>query len=89
MIQTSQKAHFRAIHQGEDWGMDAWVVLIENRIAAYTVGAALNPTTYGIYMEVTDLTIGIVGLYIRQCLPAIRSLPIDQHRGRRRATAIG
>jgi hypothetical protein len=64
MIQTSQKAHFRAIHQGEDWGMDAWVVLIENRIAAYTVGAALNPTTYGIYMEVTDLTIRGLSAYI-------------------------
>jgi hypothetical protein len=64
MIQSSQKAHFQALHQGEDWGMDAWVVLIENRIAAYTVGAALNPTTYGIYMEVTDLTIKGLSAYI-------------------------
>ena len=64
MIQASQKAHFRALHQGEDWGMDAWVVLVDNRVAAYTVGAALNPNTYGIYMEVTDLTIKGLSAYI-------------------------
>jgi len=64
MIQASQKAHFRALQQGEDWGMDAWVVLINQRICAYTVGAALNSTTYGIYMEVTDLTIKGLSAYI-------------------------
>jgi hypothetical protein len=64
MILASQKAHFRALHQGEDWGMDAWVVLINQRICAYTVGAALNSTTYGIYMEVTDLTIKGLSAYI-------------------------
>lgn len=64
MIQASQKAHFRALHQGEDWGMDAWVVLINQHICAYTAGAALNLTTYGIYMEVTDLTIKGLSAYI-------------------------
>ena len=64
MIRASQKAHLRALYQGEDWGMDAWVVLINQRIVAYTVGAALNPTTYGIYMEVTDLTIKGLSAYI-------------------------
>ncbi len=37
MLLSSQKAHFRALHQGEDWGMDAWVVFLETRLAAYTV----------------------------------------------------
>jgi hypothetical protein len=64
MIQASQKAHFRALHQGEDWNMDAWVVLVNQRITAYTVGAALNQTTYGIYVEVTDLTIKGLSAYI-------------------------
>jgi hypothetical protein len=64
MIQASQKAHFRALHQGEEWGMDAWVVLVNQRIVAYTVGAALNRTTYGIYVEVTDLTIKGLSAYI-------------------------
>ena len=64
MIQSSQKAHFQALHQGEDWGMDAWVVLVNQRVVAYTVGAALNQTTYGIYVEVTDLTIKGLSAYI-------------------------
>ena len=64
MIQSSQKTHFRALHQGENWGMDAWVVLVNQRIAAYTIGAALNQTTYGIYLEVTDLTIKGLSAYI-------------------------
>ena len=64
MIQASQKTHFRALHQGEDWGMDTWVVLVHQRLAAYTAGAALNPSTYGIYMEVTDLTIKGLSAYI-------------------------
>ena len=64
MILSSQKAHFRALHQGEDWGMDAWVVVLENRLAAYSVGASLSPDTYGIYLEVTDLTIKGLSAYI-------------------------
>lgn len=64
MLLSSQKAHFRALHQGEDWGMDAWVVLLENRLAAYSVGAALSPDTYGIYLEVTDLTVKGLSAYI-------------------------
>ena len=64
MLLSSQKAHFRALHQGEDWGMDAWVVLLENRLAAYSVGAALSPETYGIYLEVTDLTVKGLSAYI-------------------------
>jgi hypothetical protein len=64
MIQSSQKAHFQALHQGEDWGMDAWVVLVNRRIAAYTDGAALNQATYGIYLEVTDLTVKGLSAYI-------------------------
>ena len=64
MLLASQKAHFRALHQGEDWGMDAWVVILENRLAAYCVGAALSPQTYGIYMEVTDLTVKGLSAYI-------------------------
>ncbi|HJT25690.1 MAG TPA: phosphatidylglycerol lysyltransferase domain-containing protein [bacterium] len=64
MLLSSQKAHFRALHQGEDWGMDAWVTVLENRLAAYSVGASLSPDTYGIYLEVTDLTVKGLSAYI-------------------------
>ncbi len=64
MLLSSQKAHFRALHEGDDWGMDAWVVILGNRLAAYSVGASLDPGTYGIYMEVTDLTVKGLSAYI-------------------------
>jgi len=58
------KSPFPRFTPGEDWGMDAWIVLLGNRLAAYSVGAPLSPDTYGIYLEVTDLTVkGIVRLY--------------------------
>ena len=64
MLVSAQKAHFRALHQGEDWGMDTWVVLLENRLAAYSAGASLSPDTYGIFLEVTDLTVKGLSAYI-------------------------
>jgi len=64
MLLSSQKAHFHALHRGEDWGMDAWIVLLGNRLAAYLVGAPLSPDTYGIYLEVTDLTVKGLSAYI-------------------------
>lgn len=64
MLLAAQKAHFRALHQGEDWGMDAWVVLLENRLAAYSAGAPLSAEAYGVYLEVTDLTVKGLSAYI-------------------------
>ncbi len=64
MILASQKAHFRALHQGEDWGLDTWVVLLGGRLAAYSVGAPLGPGTYGVFLEVTDLTVKGLSAYI-------------------------
>jgi hypothetical protein len=64
MLLSSQKAHFRALHQGQDWGMDAWVVVLENRLAAYSVGAPLSPDIYGVNLEVTDLTVKGLSAYI-------------------------
>jgi hypothetical protein len=64
MLLASQKAHFRALHQGEDWGMDAWVIILENRLAAYSLGAPLNSDTYGVFLEVTDLTVKGLSAYI-------------------------
>lgn len=64
MLRSSQKAHLQALLNGEDWGMDAWVVLVEGRLAAYSMGAALGPDTYGIYLEVTDLTVKGLSAYI-------------------------
>ena len=64
MLLSSQKAHFRALHEGEDWGMDAWVVLLGGRLAAYSAGKALSSGTYGIYLEVTDLTVKGLSAYI-------------------------
>lgn len=64
MLLASQKAHFRALHEGADWGMDAWVLVLENRLAAYSVGAPLSPGVYGVYLEVTDLTVKGLSAYI-------------------------
>jgi hypothetical protein len=64
MIRSAQKAHLRALLQGEDWGMDTWVVLAGDRLVGYTIGAALNPGVYGIYIEVTDLTVKGLSAYI-------------------------
>jgi len=64
MLRSAQKAHFRALHEGEDWGMQAWVTLVDGRLAAYTAGAALSPGTYGIFLEVADLTIKGLSAYI-------------------------
>jgi hypothetical protein len=64
MLLSSQKAHFRALTQGADWGMDGWVVLLENRLAAYSLGAVLDPSTYGVFLEVTDLTVKGLSAYI-------------------------
>ena len=64
MLLSAQKAHFRALHQGEDWGMDAWVVVLGHRLAAYSVGASLSPDTYGVYLEVADLTVKGLSAYI-------------------------
>jgi hypothetical protein len=44
--------------------MDAWVVILEDRLAAYSVGAPLSPNTYGVYLEVTDLTVKGLSAYI-------------------------
>jgi hypothetical protein len=64
MLLSSQKAHLQVLLQGEDWGMDAWVVVLENRLSAYSVGAPLDPATYGLFLEVTDLTVKGLSAYI-------------------------
>ncbi len=64
MLLASQKAHFRLLHQGEDWGAEAWVVFLGDRLAAYTVGLPLSDSTYGIVLEVTDLTVKGLSAYI-------------------------
>jgi hypothetical protein len=64
MLLASQKTHLRALRQGEAWGMDIWVVLLENRLAAYSAGSSLSPDTYGVYLEVTDLTVKGLSVYI-------------------------
>ena len=64
MLAMAQKAHLRALLQGEDWGMDRWVVLLKGRLAAYCAGAPLGKDTYGIYLEVTDLTVKGLSAYI-------------------------
>jgi hypothetical protein len=64
MLLSSQKAHLRALLSGEDWGMEAWVVLLGDRLAAYSMGASLGEGTYGLYLEVTDLTVKGLSAYI-------------------------
>jgi hypothetical protein len=64
MILSSQKAHLRALTQGADWGLDAWVVFVGQKLAGYTLGGSINNTTYGTYIEVTDLTVKGLSAYI-------------------------
>ena len=64
MLASSQKAHLRALLQGADWGMDAWVVLLGDRLVAYSSGAPLSADTYGIFLEVADLTVKGLSAYI-------------------------
>ena len=64
MILAAQKAHLRALVQGMDWGMDGWVVKLGDRLAAYSLGASLGGGTYGIFLEVADLTVKGLSSYI-------------------------
>jgi hypothetical protein len=64
MLRSAQKAHFHALREGDDWGLEAWVALVDGRLAAYTAGAALFPGTYGIFLEVSDLTLKGLSAYI-------------------------
>src|SRR5208282_844411 len=64
MILSAQKAHLRTFLHGEDWGMSAWVVFLGKRLAAYTVGAPLSRNTFGVFLEVTDLTVKGLSAYI-------------------------
>ncbi len=64
MLLSAQKAHFQVLRQAEDWGMEAWVVLVDGRLASYTVGAPLSHEVYGIYLEVADLTVKGLSAYI-------------------------
>jgi hypothetical protein len=68
MLLASQKAHLRALTQGEGWGLKAWVVLLGGRLSAYTMGGALDEGTFGVYLEVADLTIKGLSAYIFQNL---------------------
>ncbi|MGH7740302.1 MAG: phosphatidylglycerol lysyltransferase domain-containing protein, partial [bacterium] len=56
MLLASQRAHLRALTQGESWGLKAWVVWLGDRLAAYTLGGPLDENTFGVYLEVADLT---------------------------------
>lgn len=64
MILSAQKAHLRALLQGEGWGMSAWVVFLGNRLAAYILGAPLNGETFGVFLEVADLAAKGLSTYI-------------------------
>lgn len=64
MILASQKAHLRVLVQGEDWGMTGWVVKAGDRLAAYSWGATLGNGTFGVFLEVADLTVKGLSAYI-------------------------
>ncbi len=64
MLRSSQKAHSQVLLRGRDWGMDLWVVLLGERLVAYTAGAPLGQDTYGVFLEVTDLTVKGLSSYI-------------------------
>ena len=64
MLEQAQKAHLRCLTYFEDWGLGAWVLLVDGKLAAYTVAGNLSGNTLGIWLEVTDLTVKGAGAYI-------------------------
>lgn len=64
MILSSQKAHYQALIHNDTWNISVWVVLVGNRLSAYTAGTPLNPDTYGVLLEVSDLEIKGLSSYV-------------------------
>lgn len=64
MMQSAQWAHELALDHIEDWGLHAWVVWVNQHLSAYLIGSPLSSNTFGIYFEITDLTLKGLSTYI-------------------------
>jgi len=64
MMAQSRQAHRRLLERYAAWGLEAWILEAEGRLAAYSVIGPLSPDTLGVYAEVSDLTLKGAAAYI-------------------------
>jgi len=64
MLIHAADAHRRILKEGAGWGIRGWVTEVDGAIAGYTFGAPLSPEVFGVYVEVTDLTVKGLSAYI-------------------------
>lgn len=64
MMEQSQKAHQRLLANHAAWGLQAWVLEVDRRLAAYSVVGPLSEDTLGVWAEVSDLTVRGAAAYI-------------------------
>jgi len=64
LLGHAAKAHDRVLAEGASWGLSGSVVEVEGDILGYTFGARLSPDTFGILLEVADLTVKGLSAYI-------------------------
>ncbi len=64
MLQESREAHQLAFHHYQDLNLIGRVILIHDRISAYTFGFELEDTTFCVLLEITDLTIKGLATFI-------------------------
>ena len=89
MILSAQKAHLRALLQGERVGMSSWVVFVGERLAAYTSGAPSTPKLTGSPRGGGPFRQGPFRLCFYHPLPPVGGIPHREHRGRRGPAPFG
>lgn len=64
MMEHSREAHHRLLEHHAAWGLEAWSLEADGRLAAYSVAGPLETDTLGVYAEVSDLTLPGAAAYI-------------------------
>jgi hypothetical protein len=64
MMEQSRQAHRQALTHHLSWGLEAWVLEVDRRLAAYSVVGPLDGDTLGVFAEVSDLTARGAAAYI-------------------------
>jgi hypothetical protein len=64
MLAHAASAHERVLRDGASWGLSGAVVEVDGEVMAYTFGSRLSPDTYGVLLEVADLTVKGLSAYI-------------------------
>lgn len=64
MLTHARSAHERILEQGSSWGLSGWVVEVEGQVLAYTFGQPLAQDTFGVLLEVADLSVKGLSAYV-------------------------